>query len=352
MIALAAFRPRPTYWITSTSLPQLARRNKSESTEKTSEDLSNPILDDYLQKKEREASNKPSGAEPRFAIREGKLSSHPSSLFLSEREIPGWHDNLTSEEKAQLKQQAKTREADAQKVKDRQLMAMKLDPDVKARRSLERRLVIRGVKRHGRLTKAEHIARTERSSNFSSVPLPTSVKKLQKVVNQLAGKTVSEALVQLRFSKKRVARDVIKGLELAQDEAIEQKGMGLQGEGLAMQRWMKQREKTDAGKPRDIWDYKTSPDDKGTAKAAKKLPPTTIELKDGSKKVIRDPSEIYIDQMWVNRCQPWFGVEQRARGRTNRLIHRTTSKSHPITLPVSIHPRHPFPTHSLYIDPH
>lgn len=208
-------------------------------------------------------------------------------------------------------------------------MDMSLDPDQKARRRLERKLVISGVKRHGRMTKAQKLLRTERQSLYRSQLLPTSTKKLQKVVNQIAGKTVSEALVQLRFSPKRVARDVIKGLEIAQNEAIAARGMGLAGEDAAVSRWKKQRAATDAGRPKDTWDYKTSKTNGSLEAKPVKVPffkDTTIQLKDGSKKVVRDPSEIYIDQAWVGPGQSWKTPEFRARGAINMLKHRTTSE--------------------------
>jgi ribosomal protein L22 len=205
---------------------------------------------------------------------------------------------------------------------------MTIDPDERARRRLERKLVISGVKRHGRMTKAAKLLRTERQSLYKSKLLPTSTKKLQKVVNQIAGKTVSEALVQLRFSKKRVARDVIKGLEIAQNEAIAGRGMGLAGEKAALLRWKKQRQATDAGRPKDVWNYKTS-QETGRVEATKVKVPffkdTTIQLKDGSDKVVRDPSEIYIDQAWVGPGESWKSPEFRARGAINMLKHRTTS---------------------------
>ena len=40
------------------------------------------------------------------------------------------------------------------------------------------------------MTKAEKLLRTERQSLYKSHLLPTSTKKLQKVVNQIAGKTI------------------------------------------------------------------------------------------------------------------------------------------------------------------
>ncbi|KAF1843045.1 ribosomal protein L22 [Cucurbitaria berberidis CBS 394.84] len=328
--ALAVFQPRSTYWITSTSLPATAQRNISNpfKPRNTDDELRNPILESYLQKKEIEEGAADNNAKPaRPSLREGELSKHPSSLFLPEREIPGWQQNLTPTEQAKLKEQARVRREAVDRDHDRKLSAMNIDPDANARKSLERKLVISGVKRHGRMTKAQKLLRTERQSLYKSHFLPTSVKKLQKVVNQLAGKTVSEALVQLRFSPKKVARDVIKGLEIAQNEAIVARGMGLQGEEVAVKRWESQRKDTDAGKPRDLWDYKTSEGEKKPLKAAKKAKTTTVELKDGSKKLVRDPSEIYIDQMWVGPGESWKTPEFRARGMINMLTHRTTSFS-------------------------
>lgn len=284
-------------------------------------------MESYLEKKELEGGANDKDAKPaRPTLREGELSKHPSSLFLAEREIPGWRQNMTPEEQAQVKERARLRKEAADREIARKLSDITLDPDARARRSLERKLVIAGVKRHGRMTKAQKLLRTERQSLYKSQSLPTSVKKLQKVVNQLAGKTVSEALVQLRFSPKKIARDVIKGLEMAQNEAIVGRGMGLQGEEAAVARWEKQREGTDAGRPRDLWDYKTSAEERKAVKAAKTAKVTKVELKDGSKKVVRDPSEIYIDQAWVGRGNSWKTPEFRARGKINLLTHRTTSE--------------------------
>ena len=250
------------------------------------------------------------------------MSSNPSSLFLPEREIPGYRPGMSRSEIDALMQQAEARKAAIQAKEEKRLLEMNIDPDAPARRHLERRLVIQGVKRRGRLTKAQNIARTERQSLFKSQTLPTSVKKLQKVVNQIAGKTVSEALVQLRFSKKKVARDVIKGLEIAQNEAIMGRGMGL-GSGLvAQKRWEKQREQTDRGRVKDL-----ELTEEEASKEKKNVRPVTVEMKDGSRKVVRDPTEIFIEQAWVGKGEQWKTPEFRARGKVNLLTHRTTSKS-------------------------
>jgi ribosomal protein L22 len=282
--------------VPSTSLPAAAQRNISNpfrSKDKTStdkDDLTNPLLEKYLKQtaiEEGSLEERKDKKRVQPTLRTGTMNDDPSSLFAPEREVPGWDPALPPQKQAELKVQAERQRAAAKAEEDKKLSSVNLDPDPQARRRLERKLVIKGVKRHGRLTKAENIARTERQSLYKSQALPTSTKKLQKVVNQIAGKTVSEALVQLRFSKKRIARDVIKGLQIAENEAIAARGMGLEG---------------------------------GKSKAE-------IELKDGSKKVVRDPSKIYIDQAWVGKGETWKSPEYRARGMVNLLRHRTTSES-------------------------
>ncbi|KAF2824781.1 ribosomal protein L22 [Ophiobolus disseminans] len=357
--ALAAFQPRTIRWAPSVCATSTAKRHastKDKATKVTSkpkdkaaedssktkdkvaetpskpkdeagEDLSNPILEKYLEQREIEQGATPddTAAKPaRPRLREGKMSSSPSSLFLPEREIPGWNPNLSPAEIAQIKSLAEKRKATIAAEEDRKLSEMNLDPDLAARRALERRLVMAGVKRHGRLTKAQTLARTERQSVFKSQALPTSVKKLQKVVNQIAGKTVSEALVQLRFSKKRVARDVAKGLEIAQNEAIAGRGMGLGSGLLAQKRWEMQRAQMDTGK---VTDVRVREEEMKTEAENKKIRPTTVEMKDGSKKVVRDPTEIFIEQAWVGKGEMWKTPEYRARGMVNLLRHRTTSFS-------------------------
>ena len=307
---------------TNTTVPATADAPKAKDGKK----LENPILDDYLrnQQKKKKAA-KSTTTQTRPVARAGELSTAPSSLFLPERTLPGFRENMSPGEKERLKAEADQKDLELKKKEDRELIAMNTDPDAEARRELERQLVISGIERRGRMTKAEKIKRTERESLYRSKFLPTSTKKMQKVINQIAGKTVSEALVQLRFSPKKIARDVIKGLEIAQNEAIISRGMGLENGQTALARWQTQRDMTDTGKQRDIWDYRTH-DGAGPRKEINKSQKNTmIELKDGSKKLIRDPSELYIDQAWVGRGESWNSPEFRARGQINTLIHRTTS---------------------------
>jgi ribosomal protein L22 len=280
----------------------------------TAKDLTNPLLEKYL-------TTKPKAKKPAApALRQGHLPEDSDSFFAVERGSPSWRPDLNPTERRALRKEMAAQEARDKVENDKKLTSMNLDPDPEARLSLERRLVIAGVKRHGRMTKAQTLARTERQSLYKSQNLPTSTKKLQKVVNQLAGKTVSEALVQLRFSPKRIARDVIKGLEFAQDEAIAGYGMGLGGGKRAQERWEAQRANSALPRStRDVVEKMTREDGAGG--------PKNIELKDGSKKRVKDPSEIYIDQIWVGKGEMWMSPEYRARGAVNMLRHRTTSKS-------------------------
>jgi ribosomal protein L22 len=322
-----ALRPRTTCLAPLARLPLAARR--AASTPSSGTDLSNPLLEKYLAEKEaaeaaetararKEGKKNSTPTQP--PLREGKISTHPSSLFRSERLIPGWRDDLPEATKASLKLQADQLKRAEDRKQELKLSEMMLDPDPSARRNIERRFILRSVVKHGRMTKERKLLRTERSSLYRSTILPTSVKKLTKLMNQIAGKTVSEALVQLRFSKKKVARDVYKGLIIAQDEAIAGRGMGLGSKG-AIKRWTEQRNEIVTPSVADP--NETMPKPVGNQ---------LIELKDGSKRNISDPTEIYIDQAWVGKGVQWKSPEFRARGRVNMLTHRTTSK--PIILPM------------------
>ncbi|KAF9690814.1 hypothetical protein EKO04_011181 [Ascochyta lentis] len=316
-----AFRPRSTQ---RPSLPAIAQRNASTKPATHDEDLSNPLLEKYLQQREAERAAADAQApeqtgapkkKPSTTLRDGGSYTAPSPLFNPERLIPGWRKDLAPADKAALKAQAEQRKRAVQKEEEKRLLNVNLDPAPAARRSLERKLVIKSLTKHGRMTKAAKILRTERSSLYKSNFLPTSVKKMTKILNQIQGKTVSEAVVQLRFSPKKIARDIYKGLIIAQDEAIAARGMGL-GDKNALKKWIEQR--NEVASTLANLDEKTP-----RAKGASQV----IELKDGKKKLVKDPTEIYIDQAWCGRGESWKSPEFRARGRVNMLTHRTTSFS-------------------------
>lgn len=165
-----------------------------------------------------------------------------------------------------------------------------LDPDPVGRMRWERRLVIRQVRRRGRLSKTEQIKRTERELLSKSEWIKTSVKKLGALARQIAGKPIEDAILQMRFSPKKAAKEVKKHLEHARDVAVIQRGMGL-----------------------------------GAVEGTKGAP-IEIQLKDGSRKRITDRTGIYIDQAWVGRGAYDRSIEYRARGRRNILRHPWTGK--------------------------
>ena len=144
-------------------------------------------------------------------------------------------------------------------------------------------MVIRSIRHRGRLSKAQQLKKTERELLAKSHFFKTSVKKLGPLARQIAGKPIDDALVQMRFSKKKAAKDVKEHLEHARNEAIVKRGMALGAvDGVSS-------------------------------------PPVAIETKQGKKRLVRDRSELYIDQAWVGRGPYGKGLDHRARGRINTL---------------------------------
>ncbi|KAF2729856.1 hypothetical protein EJ04DRAFT_58655 [Polyplosphaeria fusca] len=181
------------------------------------------------------------------------------------------------------------------------LRAQKLDPEAPARRAWERERVIEGIRARGRVSAEIKRLRSERQHLYRSSNLPTSTKKLTKLMHQIAGKTVEEAAVQLRFSKKKVARDVLRGLLTARDEAVVSRGMG---------RSETARSRADGARVAD----------KQGSEGVE------IELKRGGTKRVVDEREIYVDQAWVGKGEHRKSPEYRAKGQVNILTHRTTSE--------------------------
>lgn len=167
--------------------------------------------------------------------------------------------------------------------RDKHTMSMTLDPNPERRKKWERKMIIREVRKRGRVTKKEVIMATEREALVKSHWFKTSVKKLVPLARQIQGKSVDEAILQMRFSKKKVAKDVMEHLEHAKNVAIVRYGMGLD-----------------------------KPDEKEA-----KIQPVDIILKNGDTKTISDPSKIYIADSWVNRGPYHKEYDHRARGRIN-----------------------------------
>ncbi|GAB7358730.1 hypothetical protein MBLNU230_g3959t1 [Neophaeotheca triangularis] len=175
-----------------------------------------------------------------------------------------------------------------------------LDPDPNSRERWERKKVIQTLRKNGRMSKPEIIARTEREHLSRSPNFKTSVKKLGMLARQIQGKTLEEALLQMRFSKKKAADEVRKHLEYARDEAIVSRGMGL-------------------GKlPTTTTAALGAPEQDQTRE---------IQLKSGRRHTVTNPSEIYIDQAWVGRGPYGKLPDFRARGRVYIMYTPWTSLS-------------------------
>jgi len=178
-----------------------------------------------------------------------------------------------------------------------------IDPDPQSRMRWERRMVARQVARRldarGRETRDERIRRTERETTSRSAWLATSTKKLVHLAHQISGKTLEEARTQMKFSKKKFAREVLYELELARDRAVVERGMGL-------------------GK--STGEFVPGSTEKRTVK----------DFRHGKFVEIEDPSRIYVSEAWVNRG-PWRGKKPnyRARGRVDLLQMPQASKFGP-----------------------
>ncbi|KAH0369748.1 hypothetical protein KCU65_g3176, partial [Aureobasidium melanogenum] len=220
----------------------------------------NPVLDQFLKKKPTKQ-----GAE---SLQRGDLAE--TSIFEGERQ-------------AQEREGEKAAEAETGG-RNLSTMATVLDPHPVARERWQRKMVMRDIRKGGRLNKEMFIKRTERESVGKSENIKTSIKKLGPIARQIAGKTVDDAIVQLRFSKKKAAVPVLNYLEYARDEAIVARGMGL-----------------------------------GQATVADSDKPVDIRLKDGKRHTVEDPTKMYIDQAWVGRGPYGKLPEYRAKGKINIL---------------------------------
>ena len=178
--------------------------------------------------------------------------------------------------------------------RDPAAMAAALDPNPRARKRWQRKMTIRAIRSRGRLNKTTKILRTERSHLAKSHFLKTSIKKLGPLARQIAGKSLEDAIIQMRFSPKKAAREVKRHLEYAKDEAVARRGMGLGGV-----------------------------DGKGAVEGGEMV----VEDKSGKRRIVRNKTEIYVDQAWVGRGPYGHEVEYRARGQANIMSLPYTSKS-------------------------
>lgn len=268
-------------------------RKKPESIDPSSPDFTK-TLEDQKSKNNKARSKPPKTGDLAPGSIIDSVSPKPSKKAVKEAEI---EEKLT--------------------VTDPYKMAAVLDPTPRATARWQRKMVIREIRGRGRMSKNVKLARTERSHLSKSELIKTSIKKLFPLANQIAGKPLSEAMVQMRFSKKKAAQDVLKHLEYARDQAIVKKGMGLgkvqvqaQAQGQAEQQQQQQQE------------------GKEPAQQEERL---LVEDKKGKKRIVTDRTAMYVDEAWVGRGTPRYGTDFRARGRVNRLTLPYTSQSLPLT---------------------
>jgi len=224
----------------------------------------NPLTEEYLKKKPNKSQD----------LVQGDLA--PSSIF-EDTEVPG----------------AKPKVA-GKKITPRNpaTMALIVDPKPASRRMWQRKMVIKQIRKRGRLTKTQLLKREERELLLKSHDFKTSVKKLVPLAKQISGKTVDEAIIQMRFSKKKVAKEVKEHLEHAKNEAIVRRGMGL------------------------------------GHTTGQKFTPLMIMKKDGQRMKVTNPTTMYVDQAWCGKGLFSTSPDYRARGQMNIMKNRTTSKVH------------------------
>ncbi|KAI5860816.1 ribosomal protein L22 [Durotheca rogersii] len=174
-------------------------------------------------------------------------------------------------------------------------MEMALDPDPRWRVRYTKRKVMQMMRGGDRITREQRIRMTEKEHRSKSTLIGTSPKKLVMLARQIAGKTLDDAITQMRFSKKRPARDVRWQLSEAHDRAVAAHGMGLGAGALQLDR------------------------------------PREIQTKDGRRITVTDPTRLYVDQAWVNKG-PWRGVRMVYHGRGYRSAHRRPTASISIVL--------------------
>jgi ribosomal protein L22 len=240
-----------------------------------------------------------------------------NSLFAGEepRPVEGGKKNV----KPPVERDAK-RDALSLESRNPNNMAPVLNPRPTARSRWQRRMVIREIRRRGRLTKEMRLARTERTHLSRSHFFKTSMKKLAPLARQIAGKPIDEAILQMRFSAKKAAKDVRKHLIQARDEAIVARGMGL---GLPspsdISNFSVATAETTPSSTEDTTSPPTTPS--SFAQDPSITPPLPYQ---NSTKSFRhghtpDPTSIYIAQAWTNRGPYGRAPDYRAFGRINIL---------------------------------
>jgi ribosomal protein L22 len=186
-------------------------------------------------------------------------------------------------------------------------MERALNPRPLARARWQRRMIMRHIRRGRRLTRDEILARTERKHLSRSVFFKGSVKKLMLLARQIAGKPVDEAIMQMRFSKKRLATSVKAQLLQARNEAVVMKGMA-QNPRVDMARTLPGAHEED--------------DPSITPPESHQNPIKTLK-----KGETANETDMYVAEAWVNRGPYGRKREFRAKGRINMLHHPKTGIS-------------------------
>ncbi|KAK5133506.1 hypothetical protein LTR08_007643 [Meristemomyces frigidus] len=275
-------------------------RGKNDATQQDAQPSArpNPVLEEF-QRREAGGQIQQQQQPPQA----GDLAA--SSIFEDDRRAQRQQEQLAAEgEGAEVQAHGPPR--------DPQNMLRVLDPDPNARERWERKKVIQMVRKGGRLSKQQVIKRTEREHLIRSHNIKTSIKKLGMVARQIQGKTIEDAITQMRFSKKKVAQDVLKQLEFARDEAVVMRGMGL---GSASP-----EEAVSAAEPTS-----TALVSRMKTPAAAVPAPMQIQLKDGKRHTVASPATIYVDQAWVGRGPFGQLPDYRARGKVNIMRTPWTS---------------------------
>lgn len=240
-------------------------KNKSEGAFNAPK---NPLTEEYLKRK---PQNQPK-------LVRGDLA--PSSI-------------LEDEEAAGAKPADKTIEAPERR--NPANMRAVLDPDPASRRRWQRKMVIKDIVKRGRMSKAQIVKRTEREFHLKSHNFPTSVKKLGPLARQITGKSIDDAITQMRFSKKLAAVNVRNTLVQAKNEAIVSRGMGLGTEETATQ---------------------------------------VIMTNDKKRVKVKNPTNMYVAQAWVGKGPYGRSPDYRARGQMFMMKNPTTRESDSYNLTI------------------
>jgi ribosomal protein L22 len=247
----------------------------------------NPILEEYLRKNPQEQGKTPDMETIRRQM-EPEVGTLTSDSIFGETDVPAPEKPAEGEVLSTLKDRTPSS------------MMPSLDPIPERRQIWERKVLIRGIKRRGKLTRAEIIKRTEREISKRQT-IKGSEKKLGPLARQIAGKNIDDAILQMRFSKKKAAKEVKMLLEHARDVAIVERGMGL---GLS-----------------------SEPNAASASAGHGAQTPINIELKSGKRHKIKNLTDIYVDQAWVGRADRKYSTEYRAKGGRNVLTHKWTRMS-------------------------